>query len=127
MKRLSKGISVINQLLFILKKIDKKRRRKLYFFALISFFNAFIEILFLNTFSGFISFLISLQSETFNSFNGTQQLSIIYQVIYKFSGIYLKEDILTNCILIFIITITYTSRAFFTNIIAVFKNISWRG
>ena len=105
MKKLSKGISVINQLLFILKKIDKKRRRKLYFFALISFFNAFIEILFLNTFSGFISFLISLQSETFDGFNGTKQLSIIYQLINKFSGIYLKEDILTNCILIFIITV----------------------
>ena len=105
MKKLSKGISVINQLLFILKQIDKKRRRKLYYFALISFFNAFIEILFLNTFSGFISFLISLQTETLDSFIETKQLSILYQIIYKFSGIYLKEDILTNSILMFVITV----------------------
>ena len=105
MKKLTKGITVINQLLFILKQVDKKRRRKIYFFGLISVFNAFIEVLFLNTFSGFISFLISIQSETFDGFNVTKQLSIFYQIIYKSSGIYLKEDILTNCILIFIITV----------------------
>ena len=105
MKKLTKGISVLNQLLFIFKQIDKKRRRKLYYFAFISVFNAFVEVLFLNTFSGFISFLISLQSETFNGFNLTKQLSIFYQIIYKFSGIYLKEDIFTNCILFFIITV----------------------
>ena len=69
MKKLTKGISVLNQLLFIFKQVDKKRRRKLYYFAFISVFNAFVEVLFLNTFSGFISFLISLQSETFNGFN----------------------------------------------------------
>ena len=69
MKKLSSGISVINQLLFILKQLDKKRRRKLYYFGLISVFNAFIEILFLNTFAAFISYLMSLQSENIDSLN----------------------------------------------------------
>ena len=69
MKKLTKGITVINQLLFILKQVDKKRRRKLYFFGFISVFNAFIEILFLNTFAAFISYLISIQSENIDSFN----------------------------------------------------------
>ena len=105
MKKLTKGLSVINKLLFILKQIDKKRRRKLYYFALISVFNAFMEIIFLNTFSAFISYLISLQSESMDNFIESEPLNIIYQIIYKFSGIYLKEDILSNCILIFIITV----------------------
>ena len=105
MKKLSRGISLINQLLFILKKLDKKRRRKLYYFGFISVFNAFIEILFLNTFAAFISYLISIQSENIDSLNVIKPLNIIYQIIYKLSGIYLKEDILTNCILIFIITL----------------------
>ena len=105
MKKLTKSISVINKLLFILKTIDKKRRRKLYYFALISVFNAFIEILFLNTFSGFVSFLMSMPSESPDSLNTTKPLIIIHQVIYKFSGIYLKDDILTNCILLFTITL----------------------
>ena len=105
MKKRNKGLSVINKLLFIFRQIDKKRRWKLYYLALISIFNAFIEIIFLNTFSGFISFLMTLPSESPNSFNTTKPLIIIYQLIYKFSGIYLKENILTNCILLFTITL----------------------
>ena len=105
MQKLSKSISVINKLLFILRQIDKKRRRKLYYFALISVFNAFIEILFLNTFSGFISFLISVPSESADFLNATKPQIFIHQIVHKFLGIYLKEDILTNCILLFIITV----------------------
>ena len=87
MKKLSRGISVITQLLFILKKLDKKRRRKLYYFGFISVFTAFIEILFLNTFGSFISYLISLQSENIDSLNVIKPLNITYQIIYKLSGI----------------------------------------
>ena len=105
MKKLYKSIPVIKDLLFILKKIDKKRKRKLFYFALISVFNAFIEILFLNTFSGFISYLISLQSDSREIFDANHSLIIINRIFYKLSGIYLKEDIITSCILLLIITV----------------------
>ena len=86
MKKLYRTIPVIKDLLFILKNIDEKRRRNLYYFAFISGFNAFVEIIFLNTFSGFISYLISLPSESIENFNANNSLIIIqriYSVIYQ--------------------------------------------
>ena len=105
MKKLYRTIPVIKDLLFILKNIDEKRRRNLYYFAFISVFNAFCRNYILKYFFR-VYFISDFPTIRFKrEFGANHSLIFINRIYYKFFGIYLEDDVLTSCILFIIVTV----------------------